>query len=376
MPTVTARLALMGEKLTPVEHALVEVKEGVVRRIEEAPDAVRDPDHDVLLPAPFDPHVHSADWAFRHAGLGKTLRDVVAPPDGLKHRLMRETPERELEASIASFLRVAKRFGCIGVADFREGGVKGVRIGLSAADAVENITYIPMGRPTRPDPEVVEEELKLLADVTEYVGLPDVHLPDDVLEAIRDSGLRIYVHANEDPSSVKRCLNGYGTTEVERAIELLDPEGLIHLTVLTERDVDALLSSDVDVIVACPRSNSYFGVGEPDFNTLKRLPQRLLLGTDNGMTMEPDPFEEARYAWLRGLPPSRALRAITVDPASVFGLPTLEGGELFGALALDGIDLPWETERREVLCAHVLQAVKWADVRVYVGDSTWRATGS
>ncbi len=376
MPTVTARLALVGEKLTPIEHALIEVNQGVVKSIEEAPDTVRDPDHDVLIPAPFDPHVHSADWAFRHAGLGRTLRDVVAPPDGLKHRLMKRTPEEELKASIVSFLSVAKRFGCIGVADFREGGVKGIRIGLSAAETVGDITYIPMGRPTRSDPEGVEEELKFLADVTEYIGLPDVHLPDDVLEIIRDSGLRIYVHANEDPSSVKKCLNEHGTTEVERAIELLEPEGLIHLTVLTEKDIDVLLSSDVETIVACPRSNSYFGVGEPEFNTLKRLPQRLLLGTDNGMTMEPDPFEEARYAWLRGLPPSRALRAVTVDPASVFELPTLEEGVRFGALALDGIDLPWEAGRREALCAHVLQAVKWADVRVYVGDSTWRVTGS
>ncbi len=376
MPTLTAKLALAGDPLRPVENALIEYdRDGTVVNIEEAPDVVKDPDHDVVIPAPFDAHVHAADWMFRHAGLGKPLREIVAPPNGLKHRLLKETPETALMSSVRSFLETAFKLGCVGVADFREGGVEGVKTGVSAAEGLA-VEYIPMGRPTSDDPEEVERELEEISRVTEFLGLPDVHMPDDVLEVIGEFDVRVYVHVNEDPSSVKRCLRDHGTTEVERALEFLEPEGLVHLTVLTERDLEALEDSSVRVVVACPRSNSYFGVGEPDLNVLKRLPQTLLLGTDNGMALEPDPLEEARYAWLRGLPPSRALRAVTIDAAEVFGSPTLVEGRPLGALGLDGTGFPWDRSRRESACAHALQAVKWAELTVYVGDEACRVTGS
>ncbi|WP_456482330.1 amidohydrolase family protein [Methanopyrus sp.] len=361
---LTAEVGLVGRDLELLSPMTIEVEDGRVRRIEEGREPCAD-DFDVVLPAPFNAHVHAADWAFRHAGLGMPLEKVVAPPDGLKHRLLEKVGERELEASIRDFLRTSLKFGCPGVADFREGGVEGLRLGLRAAEGFP--TYVPMGRPEAlDDPEKVEEELRVLSELTEFVGIPDVHLPNDVLEAVRDSGLRVYVHANESWRSVRECVREYGVTEIERAVELLEPEGIVHCVVLTDRDRELLEELD-PVVILCPRSNDYYGLGNPDPGRLRGI--RVLLGTDNGMSVEPDPWAEAYHAWIRtGLSPLGALRALTVEAAFVFGLPILEEGRRLSAVGLKGLPLP-ETvlESRQRLAAHVLQLIKTSRIHVLLG---------
>ncbi|WP_456454397.1 amidohydrolase family protein [Methanopyrus sp.] len=361
---LTADAGLVGEDLELLSPITIEVEDGKVRRIEEGREHGAD-DFDVVLPAPFNAHVHAADWAFRHAGLGMPLEKVVAPSDGLKHRLLEKVGERELEASIRDFLRTSLRFGCPGVADFREGGVEGLKLGLKAAKGFP--TYVPMGRPKAfNDPERVEKELRALSELTEFVGVPDVHLPDDVLEVVRDSGLRVYVHANENWRSVRKCIREHGVTEIERAVELLEPEGIVHCVILTDRDRELLEGLD-PVVVLCPRSNDYYRLGNPDPRRFRDL--RVLLGTDNGMSVEPDPWAEAYHAWIRtGLSPLRALRALTVEAASVFDLPILEEGRQLSAVGLKGLPLP-ETvlESRQRLAAHVLQLIKTSRVHVLLG---------
>ncbi|WP_457620724.1 amidohydrolase family protein [Methanopyrus sp.] len=361
---LTAEAGFVGGDLKLLSPVTIEVEDGRVRRIEEG----REPGaeyFDVILPAPFNAHVHAADWAFRHAGLGLPLEKVVAPPDGLKHRLLENTGERELEASIRDFLETSLRFGCPGVADFREGGVEGLKLGLRAAEGFP--VYVPMGRPkVLDDPERVEEELRALSELTEFVGIPDVHLPDDVLETVRDSGLRVYVHANENWRSVRECVREYGVTEVERAVELLEPDGIVHCVVLTDRDRE-LLEELNPVVVLCPRSNDYYRLGNPDPGRLRGF--RVLLGTDNGMSVEPDPWAEAYHAWIRtGLSPLEALRALTVEAASVFDLPILEEGRWLSAVGLKGLPLPGTVlESRQRLAAHVLQLIKTSEVYVLLG---------
>ncbi len=361
---LTADAGLVGEDLELLSPITIEVEDGKVRRIEEGCEHGAD-DFDVVLPVPFNAHVHAADWAFRHAGLGMPLEKVVAPPDGLKHQLLEKVGERELEASIRDFLRTSLRFGCPGVADFREGGVEGLKLGLNAAKGFP--TYVPMGRPKAlDDPERVEKELRALSELTEFVGVPDVHLPDDVLEAVRDSGLRVYVHANENWRSVRKCIREHGVTEIERAVELLEPEGIVHCVILTDRDRELLEGLD-PVVVLCPRSNDYYRLGNPDPRRFRDL--RVLLGTDNGMSVEPDPWAEAYHAWIRtGFSPLRALRALTVEAASVFDLPILEEGRQLSAVGLKGLPLS-ETvlESRQRLAAHVLQLIKTSRVHVLLG---------
>jgi len=364
---ITADLGLVGEGLEPYAPVTVEVRDGVVRRVEEGRER-GGRSYDALLPAPFNAHVHAADWAFRHAGLGRPLERVVAPPDGLKHRLLREVDEGELEGAISGFLAASLRFGCPGVADFREGGPEGVRLGLRAAGRVGFPEYVPMGRPGSWEPERLEEELRRLRAVTEFVGVPDVHLPGEALEAVRDSGLRVFVHVNESWRSVRECVREHGVTELERAVELLEPDGVVHCVVLTGRDEELLRELD-PLVVLCPRSNEYFELGVPEVERLRGL--RLALGTDNGMCVEPDVWEEARYAWLRlGMRPVDALRAATVTPARFFGLPVLEEGEWLRAVGLKGVPaldrVAGEGLNRVV--AHLLQVVKLARVEVLLGE--------
>ena len=69
-------------------------------------------------------HTHCADYGLS-VPPGISLSDLVAPPDGLKHRYLRETPASILERDMARFGNDSRRNGSKTFADFREGVPKG-----------------------------------------------------------------------------------------------------------------------------------------------------------------------------------------------------------------------------------------------------------
>ena len=118
--TVEGR-ALIGESFDEQRVAL-HIRDGIIIDIEEKSTG---PDR-WICPAFFNAHTHIGDTVAMDVDAPGSLSELVAPPDGLKHRLLRATAPDDLIHAMRGSVDVMKRTGTSGFADFREGGKEGV----------------------------------------------------------------------------------------------------------------------------------------------------------------------------------------------------------------------------------------------------------
>ncbi|MFW6448810.1 MAG: amidohydrolase family protein [Halobacteriota archaeon] len=282
-----------GPEMEPVRGRLV-VEDGVVRNIERdrvASDAI-------VVPAFVNAHVHLGDSVAKDAGAGLTLRELVAPPDGLKHRLLRAADADDLEAAMRRSLRFMRDGGTGLAADFREGGPEGVRQLRAAARSLD-IDVLALGRG---DPSVLE-----VAD-----GYGASGAADDTFDAARQAAAEadkpFGIHAGEvDAGDINPALD-------------LDPDFLVHMVHAEALHLDRVEDKGVPVVV-CPRSNVATGVGRPPVRALLER-TTVALGTDNVMLNPPSMFREmALTASLFDVDDTTVLRMATANGAAVFDRP-------------------------------------------------------
>ena len=76
--------ALIGRELED-RSVRITVENGIIVSIEETHEAA----HLWICPALFNAHTHLGDTVAMDIPLPGRLSDIVAPPDGLKHRILR-----------------------------------------------------------------------------------------------------------------------------------------------------------------------------------------------------------------------------------------------------------------------------------------------
>ena len=284
---------LRGRELEPVEGRVVIGDDGLIDRIEE-----EDVDSEaILLPGFVNAHTHLGDSIAKGAGEGLGLEALVAPPDGLKHRLLEEADRAELVRGMRRSLRYMTAGGTAACLDFREGGVYGVRALREAARGLD-IDVLALGRGSI---EAMEE-----GDGFGASGAND-GVFDRERTATREAGKLFGIHAGEVDAS-----------DVNPAIDL-DPDFLVHAVHLEELHLDRIEDRGLPVVV-CPRSNQATGVGFPPVEALAER-TTVALGTDNVMTNSPSMFREmATLERLTDLGSREVLRMATVNGAEVAGL--------------------------------------------------------
>ncbi|TKX54442.1 nucleoside deaminase [Halorubrum sp. SP3] len=308
---------LVGPDFEPVEGRVV-VADGEIVRIEETgveSDAV-------ILPAFVNAHTHIGDSIAKEAGEGLSLDELVAPPDGLKHRLLRDADREEKVAAMARTLRFMEATGTGTFLEFREGGVEGVAA-LRDALAGEGVAFgeraiesVVFGRD---DPDVLS-----VADGYGASGARDADF-GAVRAAARDADKPFGIHAGErDAADINPAMD----LEPDFLVHMVHAEG-IHLERLEDRGTP---------VVVCPRSNLVTNVGVPP---VRRLTERttVALGTDNVMTDSPSMFREMEFAAkLSDLPAREILRMATVNGAEIAGLNrgVVRKGADADLLVLDG----------------------------------------
>lgn len=301
---------LRGRGLEPVEGRLV-IEDGRIERIEE--EAVESAD--IVSPAFVNAHTHIGDSIAKEAGGDLTLEELVAPPDGLKHRLLRAASREELVASIRRSLRFMREGGTAAFLDFREGGVEGVEI---LREAVEEIDIEALAY-ARESIEAMEE-----GDGFGASGANDADFASE-RAAAREAGKPFAIHAGEgDPSDLTPALD-------------LDPEYLVHVVHPEERHLERIEREGVPV-VCCPRSNLVTGVGLPPFEELASR-TTLALGTDNVMLNSPSMFREMEFAAkCSALSAPEILRMATINGAEIAGVESgpIEAGERAAVMVVDG----------------------------------------
>ena len=221
-------------------------------------------------------HTHCADYGLK-VPAGLSLEELVAPPDGLKHRYLSELGMDGLKDNIRRFDSASAQHGSASFMDFREGGAPGCRaLRECSRDA------LILGRPVSKeyDPGEIEEILS----VADGIGISSISDMDmDYIESVADDVRRankiFAIHASE---RVREDID---------AILSLDPAFVVHMCEATDSDLAKCAEAEVPIAV-CPTSNSYFGKTSPVARMLNNGVD-LMLGTDNGMLCEPDLVREA-----------------------------------------------------------------------------------
>ena len=303
---------LRGDEFEAVTGRVV-VEDGEIAAVEEA-----DTDStDVVLPAFVNAHTHVADSIAKEAGRGLSLDELVAPPDGLKHRLLRETPRAEKVDAIRRSLRFMAATGTAAHVEFREGGVEGVDV-IEEAGAGVPVESVVLGR---------EEVAAMEHDAAAGFGASGARDANFERErtATQRAGKLFGIHAGErDPYDVDAAMD-------------LDPDHLVHMVHPDPHHLDRLADAGIPVVV-CPRSNLVTNVGPPP---LRELLDRttVALGTDNVMLNSPSMFREMEFACkLCDADAVEVLRMATVNGAAVAGLDcgVVEPGRPANLLVLDG----------------------------------------
>lgn len=224
----------------------------------------------------FNSHVHLGDSHLKDPPY-MSLDELVGP-GGYKFQHL-DTNNDPLV--ITSSIETSLASGTSAMADFREGGIKGLQI-LKEAD--KDRLCCPLARPS-----TVEEGEKLAAD--DYVlgfGLSSVrdheeNYIEQIRKLARSKNKMFAIHAGERDSQ-----------DVEKAIDL-EPDVLVHMNMATKSQLKNAMDKGIP-IVSCIRSNSFFGLLNLENYRMLLDYQNWLIGTDNVMLASPSVLDEMSFA--------------------------------------------------------------------------------
>jgi cytosine/adenosine deaminase-related metal-dependent hydrolase len=301
---------LRGREFDPVQGRVV-VEDGTITGVEEG-DVRSD---DIILPAFVNAHTHLGDSIAKEAGGDLTLEELVAPPDGLKHRLLRAASREELVAAMARSLSHMESTGTGACVEFREGGVEGVEMFEAASEAVD-IDSVVLGR----------ESVEAMERSDGFGASGAKHGEFSTERAATASADKLFgIHAGEGDSG-----------DINPAMDL-DPDFLVHMVHARDLHFERLADNELPVVV-CPRSNIVTAVGRPPVRKLLDT-TTVALGTGNVMTNSPSMFREMEFvAKLFDVTAREVLRMATVNGAEIAGLNcgVIEAGRDARLLVLDG----------------------------------------
>jgi cytosine/adenosine deaminase-related metal-dependent hydrolase len=278
----------------------VGVADGIVAEVSEGRCPEPPVASGIVVPGLVNGHTHAADGGLE-VPPGISLEDLVAPPDGLKHRYLRETPPDILGKSMRTFAGQSASYGSSSFVDFREGGEEGCRLLRAAAPEA-----VILGRPVSPVFDA--SEVDGILDVADGIGIPSItDVPaaycEAVADAVRGRGKLLGIHVSERRRE-----------DIDQVLSL-DPSFVVHMTAAEDGDILKCAEAEVPIVL-CPRSNACFG-RVPPADRMLDLGADIALGTDNAMLCSPDMRAEA--AALRDILSSRGRDPRTAASALLDG---------------------------------------------------------
>ena len=279
----------------------------------------------LIIPGLWNAHTHLGD-AIVTQELHGTIEELVAPPHGLKHRVLARAKDTAVIAAMRRAMATMVRTGTTGFSDFREGSLRGLKL-LYAAVAALPLRGIALGRPAglEYDPREVASILRA-ADgiaVSSYVDWPQDAIEKLAAHVRRERKL-FAIHCSERIRE-----------DIDKVLDLT-PAFLVHMVHATAADLVRCADAQVPIVV-CPRSNAFFGM-TPDIPRMVHAGVELLLGTDNAMINVPSMLREIEFAYrvarMKGEGSAREILAMALrgrrlaDPKSPGGLRVGEAADL------------------------------------------------
>ncbi len=286
-----------------IDNVVIKIRnDGIIEKLiqNSSPTDVHDPSlrftGSVVTPSFVNAHTHIMDTLGKGLALGLELDDVVGTA-GLKFQILNRNSRKDKRLWLQEALKELRQSGTSFFIDFREGGKEGVRLLKEALVRVSGMDAIVLGRPFSLD------DLDDVCSVADGIALATPNLYDDdelslICDVVTKQGKILATHLMESKKVVKVSLENHGKTDLERALDLLNPDIVVHLTQASPEDLN-LVSSEVKLMVFCPRSNAFFGLGIPPVAWCLQSEVPFAFGSDNAMTTPLDVLAEARWLLLR-----------------------------------------------------------------------------
>ncbi|WP_455391750.1 amidohydrolase family protein [[Eubacterium] cellulosolvens] len=259
----------------------------------------------VVIPLLTNCHTHLGDAIAYGRQMSGDLESLVAPPDGLKFRILRESTPEDL---ISAMHRAMERMLSTGTGtfiDFREEGTVGVEL-LTKSVSKLPIQALIMGRPK--ELRYSKEELACLLPMVDGIGLSSLtdweySEIEKIATEVKRKGKLLALHASER------------THEDLDKILKLRPDFLVHMTYGSDSDFETLAALEIPIVL-CLRSNIFFK-NIPNIPKMLEKDVALVLGTDNAMFNSPNLFKELEIGF------KLANRFGQVSPKEMFKMITL-----------------------------------------------------
>ena len=319
-----------GEDLTLIRMGYVVVRDGLIAAVGSgAPPSglpVVDMSGRLLIPGLINCHTHIGDAAFKEKGFGFPAEtNLLWQPDGLRWAWMAGIPRPVLVGAMRRSAQHMLSMGVIAFADFREGGYDGV---VALREACEGLPIRAIIYARHADAPMHTEE----AFNENREGLSDAHLAEithclDVADGfsavwanettdlglqqtatvVRAAGKRLATHACESDTYRQLSLTRTGRGDVDRVVEFLMPDFVVHMTDATDAELDTAIDAGLPMVF-CGRGMAALGNGFVPYASAIRKGALIGLGTDNVMINSPDILAEMDYL-------GRVTRALTHDTA-------------------------------------------------------------
>lgn len=303
MFTIANGIILKGSDLIPTRENIV-VVDGKILEIgkESLEGKIIDVNGAVVCPSFINGHMHIGDSIIKDEGYGLSLSEMVKPPNGVKHVALANASDDELIEAMKSSMWDMVYSGTTHFIDYREGGLKGVKLLRKASKGIP-IKPIILGRDDSfygddPDLSKVKVAIRKLLKFSDGIapsGFGEITM--DVAEIIskecEKAGKISSIHVAESESNQIDSLNNYGLSEIEKGV-INEFSQLVHLTNPKNDDLTSVFNSNQNVVV-CPRANATLNVGVVPLPKMLELGIRPIIGTDNVMLNSPNMLRELEF---------------------------------------------------------------------------------
>ena len=303
MFTISNGVILKGQDLIPSRENIVVDDGKIIEISKEAKEGkIIDVDGAIVCPSFINGHIHIGDSIIKDEGYGLTLSEMVKPPNGVKHIALANASDDELKEAMKKSMMEMIDSGTTHFIDYREGGIKGVKL-LKEASKDLPIKPIILGRDDSfygddPDLGKVKKAIQKLLKVADGIapsGFGEItsEVANLITQECSKKGKISSIHVAESESNQIESLNKSKLTEVAKGVKN-NFNQLVHLTNPKADDLDQVSKSAQNVVV-CPRANATLNVGVAPLNKMLDLNIKPLLGTDNVMLNSPNMLRELEF---------------------------------------------------------------------------------
>ncbi|HEC88180.1 MAG TPA: hypothetical protein ENI52_02570 [Thermoplasmata archaeon] len=256
----------------------------------------------------FNCHTHIGDAFIKLPDRKFSLEELVAPPHGYKHVLMRKADNSKIMEGMEKAIEIMENCKTNVFIDFREGGIEGVNLLLEILKN-KNLDAIILSRPY--GMEYNEKEIDKLLDISDGIGLSSIF--DWEFEEI----MAISNHVEERGKIFALHASESRREDINKILDL-KPYFLVHLCNANEEDINEVAKKKIGVVI-CPRANEFFGLSPP-LNLMIEKRIDVMLGTDNAMIVKPDIIEEMNFMMKKfDIEKKEAVKMISKTPSKFFG---------------------------------------------------------